>query len=119
MITGRVPAMLNGRQVNLILIFDQDHPHGYIAGARTEYAQGETMTVAKSLTALEPGDQLEFLCDYYSYDGQFWDHYYLDDPMTVEENMVISNVELTGGNLKATYRLTDIYHQHYWMPPME
>lgn len=119
MITGRVPAMLNGQRVDLIFIFDQDNPHGYIAGARTDYDEEETQTVARGLTELAVGDRLEFLCDYYSYDGQFQDNYYLGEPMTVEEEMVISNVDVSGGELRATYRVTDIYNVHYWMPPME
>jgi hypothetical protein len=116
MVTGRVPAMLNGRQVNLILVFDEENPRGYIAGAQTDYQEQETQTVAKGLTPLEPGDTLEFLCDYYSYDGNFRNNYYLGEPMTVEEDMVISNVEIPGGTMEATYRLTDIYNQAYWTP---
>ena len=118
-ITGRVPAMLNGERVNLILVFDQDRPHGYIAGTQADYRDGETETIAKVLTELTPGNRLEFLCDYYSYDGQFQDNYYLGEPMTVKEDMVISNVDVSGGKLRATYRITDIYNVHYWMPPME
>ncbi len=116
MVTGRVPAMLNGRQVNLILVFDQENPRGYIAGAQTDYQEQETQTVAKGLTPLEPGDTLEFLCDYYSYDGNFRNNYYLGEPMTVEEDMVISNVEIPGGTMEAAYRLTDIYNKAYWTP---
>lgn len=116
MVTGRVPAMLNGRQVNLILVFDEENPRGYIAGAQTDYQEQETQTVAKGLTPLEPGDTLEFLCDYYSYDGNFRNNYYLGEPMTVEEDMVISNVEIPGGTMEAAYRLTDIYNKAYWTP---
>ncbi len=61
---------------------------------------------------------VEFLCDYYSYDGNFQNNYYLGEPMTVEEDMVISNVEIPGGTMEATYRLTDIYNQAYWTPVM-
>ncbi len=118
MVTGRVPAMLNGQQVNLILVFDEENPRGYIAGAQTDYDEEETRTVAKGLTQLQPGDTLEFLCDYYSYDGNFQNNYYLGEPMTVEEDMVISNVEIPGGTMEATYRLTDIYNQAYWTPVM-
>lgn len=116
MVTGRVPAMLNGQPVNLILVFDEENPRGYIAGAQTDYQEQETQTVAKGLTPLEPGDTLEFLCDYYSYDGNFRNNYYLGEPMTVEEDMVISNVEIPGGTMEAAYRLTDIYNQAYWTP---
>lgn len=114
-IRGRVPAMLNGERVDLMLMFDNENPYGYILGARTDYDENVTATESKGLTALNPGDRLEFLCDYYNYDGTYTDSYYLGEPMTVTENMQISNVDV-GGDTKRTYRLTDIYNQHYWTP---
>ena len=113
-ISGYVPCMLNGERVNLILVFDQDNPNGYIAGATTDYVGGETETVAKSLTELQVGDTLEFLCDYYSYDQTYQDSYYLGDPMKVTETMTISNTKVGEGACKLMYRFTDIYNQQYW-----
>lgn len=118
-ITGRVPAMQNGQRVNLILVFDNENPYGYIAGARTDYVEGETETIAKGMSALEEGDVLEFLCDYYTYDGEYENTYYLGEPMTVEANMEISNVDVGGGAVQVTYRFTDIYNQQYWTPALE
>ena len=63
-ITGHVPALLNGERVNLILVFDNEHPYGYIAGARIDYVEGETETIAKGMSQLQVGDTLDFLCDY-------------------------------------------------------
>ncbi len=113
-ITGRVPALLNGDRVDLILVFDNENPQGYIAGARTVYTEGETETVAKGMGVLQVGDTLDFLCDYYSYDGKYMDSYYLGEQMTVTDNMVISNVDVGDGDVKVTFRFTDIYNQQYW-----
>lgn len=113
-ITGRVPALLNGERVDLLLVFDNANPYGYIAGARTVYTEGETETVAKGMSALEVGDTLDFLCDYYSYNGDYMDSYYLGEQMTVTDNMVISNVDVGEGDVKVTFRFTDIYNQQYW-----
>ena len=128
-ITGRVPAILNGDRVDLILVFDNTKPQGYIAGARAVYTEGETETVAKALGpvetedtentteekgALQVGDKLDFLCDYYSYNGEYMDSYYLGEQMTVTDNMVISNVDVGEGDVKVTFRFTDIYNQQYW-----
>lgn len=118
-ITGRVPALLNGERVNLILVFDNENPKGYIAGARFDYAEGETETVAKGMGRLQVGDTLDFLCDYYSYEGEYQDSYYLGEQMTVTSDMVISNVDVGEGAVKVTYRFTDIYNQHYWTPAIE
>ncbi len=115
-ITGRVPALLNGERVNLMLVFDNENPYGYIAGARTDYVESETETVAKGMSQLQVGDTLDFLCDYYSYSGDYLDSYYLGEQMTVTEDMTISNVDVGDGDVKVTYRFTDIYNQQYWTP---
>lgn len=116
-ITGRVPAMLNGERAELILIFDQDTPYGRIAGAGMEYGE-ETETVAKGLTEIEDGDRIDFLCDYYGYDGSFLDNYYLGDPLIVQGEPEIGNVDVGEGQVRAAYRFTDLYHQHYWSEVM-
>ena len=114
-ISGYVPALLNGERVDLILRFDNDDPYGVIDGARPVYDElTETDTVARGLIELVPGDKLEFLCDFYSYDGEFKDSYLLGEPMTVTENMEISNTYLGDGGAVALYRFTDLYNQHYW-----
>ena len=116
-ITGRVPVMLNGQRADLILVFDNENPYGYVAGARYDYRDGETETIAKGLTGLSDGDEIDFLCDYYSYDGDYLDSYMLGDPYVVDGEMEISNVYLPDESAALPcYRLTDIYHQQYWTP---
>lgn len=113
-ITGRVPVLHNGVRSELILAFDNDQPHGYVAGVRTVYHDGETDTVAKSQSELQPGDTLEFLCDYYSYDGEYQDSYLLGEPLTVpEQGLTVSDVPLEGST-KGTYRFTDLYGRSHW-----
>ena len=60
-ITGRVPVLHNGQRAELLLAFDNEQPYGYVTGVRAVYTAGETDTVAKSGTELQPGDTLEFL----------------------------------------------------------
>ena len=104
--------------MNLILVFDSDNPNGYIAGATTDYVGGETETVAKSLTELTNGDQIDFVCDYYTYDQQYQDTYYLGDTLTYSDNLTISNTNVGDGTILITYRFTDIYNQSYWTEPL-
>ena len=114
-ITGRVPVLHNGSRAELILVFDNDHPHGFVAGVQAVYLEGETDTIAKNMTGLQNGDTLEFLCDYYSYSGEYQDSYLLGEPLTLTQELTISDVPLEGAT-RATYRFTDLYHQHYWTP---
>ena len=115
-ISGRVPVLLNGSRADLILVFDNDHPYGFVAGARSDYRDGETETVAKELTGLQEGDRIDFLCDYYGYDGSFQDSYMLGEPMTVNGELTISNVTINADAAQPAYRFTDIYNQQYWTP---
>ena len=115
-ITGRVPVLHNGSRAELILVFDNERPHGYVAGIQSVYLDGETDTVAKAQAELQPGDTLEFLCDYYSYDGDYQDSYLLGEPLTVtEEELTVSDVPLEGST-QATYCFTDLYGQRHWTP---
>ena len=113
-ITGYVPAYLNGEAVKLELVFDNDHPYGYIAGARIDY-KGATDTEARGLIELQAGDRIDFVCDYYTYNGVYEDSYYLGETLVITDpdNIKISNTYL-GGDYLALYRITDIYNGEYW-----
>ena len=114
-ITGYVPAYLNDTLVKLELIFDNDHPYGYIAGARLDYTGTGNETEARGLIELAAGDRIDFVCDYYTYSGEYEDSYYLGDTLVISDpdNIKISNTYV-GGEYIALYRLVDIYNQEYW-----
>ena len=114
-ITGRVPVLLNGERAELLIVFDNEHPQGYIAGARTVYVEGETETVPKALETLQPGDVIDFLCDYYHYDGSYENTYYLGEQWTYHGDYELSNVTIQE-ETSATYLLTDLYGNEYWTP---
>ncbi len=116
-ITGYVPALLNGEQVNLILNFDSEHDgDGYIAGALKKYTDNESDTQAKELIAIGKGDTLQFLCDYFDYEGVYRDTYKLGEPITLGDTVEIANTPIDRSKCQVTFRLTDIYQQNYWTP---
>lgn len=121
-ITGRVPVMLNGERADLILVFDSENPYGYVAGARMDYRDGETDTIAKSMTELQEGDVIDYICDYYGYDGSYKDSYLMGEQLVIGADLgadlYISNVYIDASRALATYRFTDIYCQEYWTPVM-
>ena len=53
-------------------------------------------------------------CDFYGYDGAYQDSYRMQDPLTVDGDLTVSDVTLPEGSVRLTYRLTDIYNQSYW-----
>ncbi|MBQ9503650.1 MAG: peptidase C11 [Lachnospiraceae bacterium] len=113
-ISGYVPAYLNGENVHLILIFDNEHPDGFIAGADPDYDEALTETSSRGLAELKPGDEIKFLYDYYSYDGTFDSGYTSKETLTVtEEPFEIGNIALDRP-VKSYYKFTDLYNQEYW-----
>jgi len=116
-ITGRVPVLYNGDRADLMLVFDNDNPYGYVSGVRYDYRDGQTETVAKGITEIFDGDTIDFLCDYYTYDGEYTDSYKLGERMTVKGELEISNVYLPDrASALASYKFTDMYNQSYWTP---
>ncbi|MBR5291547.1 MAG: peptidase C11 [Clostridia bacterium] len=113
-ITGSVPALLNGERVELILVFSDQDEYGTVAGARKVYDDEETDTVMRGLIDIKDGDVIDFLCDYYSYEGEYLDTYMLGNRMTVDGELFISNVDIGDVSPLVTYRLTDIYGNHFW-----
>lgn len=119
-ILGRVPAILNGTRVNIILEFTPENPYGAVLGAQYDYEATATDTVMKGLVEIVAGDQIDFLCDYYNYDGSFNDSYYLGEQMTATGSWEIGNAPLGDGvNWQMSYRITDVYGGQYWTPAVK
>ncbi|MBR5267705.1 MAG: peptidase C11 [Lachnospiraceae bacterium] len=117
-ITGRVPVFHNGNRAELILVFTDEDPDGAVAGVRSVYTEGETNTVAKTMDPIVDGDILDFICDYYSYEGEYLDSYMLGDQMIVNGELEISDVYIDENAANLTYLFTDIYNQQYWTEPI-
>jgi hypothetical protein len=116
-ILGRVPAKLNGVLVDIILSFDQDNPYGEVLGAQLNYNnETETSTLPKGLTDIVSGDRIDYLCDYYSYQGTFNDTYFLGDPYIATGDWYIENLSITNQDYMMSYKLIDIYGNSYWTP---
>ena len=119
-ILGRVPAMLNGTRVNIILEFTSENPYGAVLGAQYDYEATTTDTIMKGLVDIVAGDKIDFLCDYYNYDGSFNDSYYLGEQMTATGSWEIGNAPLGDGVYwQMCYRITDLYGGQYWTPTVK
>ena len=89
---------------------------GMDGGAGTVYKNGETETTAKNLTEVKAGDKVDFLCDYYTYDGEYQDSYKLGEQVILSDNVEIGYRDYGDNKDRIMYRLTDIYQQNYWTP---
>ena len=118
-ITGRIPVLYNGERAELVVVFSDEDPYGYIAGVRRVYQDGETETVAKTMDTVMPGDVIDFVCDYYSYDGEYLDSYMFGEQLVVEDTLYISDVYIDADAANLTYQFTDIYNREYWTAPLQ
>ena len=118
-ITGRVPVLYNGERAELVLQFTDEDPYGSVIGVRRVYNNGETATAAKTMDTVQTGDVIDFVCDYYSYDGEYLDSYMFGDPLTVSGELEISDVYIDADAANLTYLFTDIYNQSYWTAPVK
>ena len=117
-ILGRIPVMYNGERAELVVEFSDSDPYGSVIGVRRVYKDGETQTVAKTMDTVVDGDVIDFVCDYYSYDGEYLDSYMLGEQMIVSGELTISDVYVDEENSRMTYLFTDIYNQQYWSEPV-
>ena len=117
--TGYIPALLNGQRVKLIVVFEGEDYNGYIAGAQYDYRDESCEVEGKNITEPEQGDKLEFICDHYTYGGEYDNSYIIGDAVTVDGGLAISDVNTNASEAKITYLFTDIYGQKHWSPVLQ
>lgn len=116
---GYVPAFINGERAEIYITFDDANPNGYITGAKYVYESGtNNETAAKEMFGLKSGDVIDFICDYYDYNGNYSDTYYLGDSMTLGNTLELGRLYIDSEYVNATFLITDIYNQYYWTPVM-
>jgi len=111
--TYRIPCLYNGQRADLIAVYDNANPNGVISCVSFDYAENVTETAAKQIDEIENGAKIDFLCDYYSYDGEFLDSYMFGDQFVVDGELKLSDVRVSG-TTSAVYMFTDIYGQTFW-----
>ena len=138
--TGRIPVILNGKDANLIVKIDDAgikvtgaiYSYGedveVVAKSATELAgdnnveftnDGSDISVSGADTSsemitLKEGDEIEFVCDFYDYDGVFTDNYVLGDKLTVKDDLYIGDVDISTYKTLSSYEIRDIYQQSYF-----
>ncbi len=109
---GMVPAFLNDEYIEIMLYWDDEKPTGYVAGYRKHSETGEP--VGKGLFDLQPGDVVEWVIDYYDYEGNYNDYYVFNDPYTVPSTEPTVSYEHVGDmDAMIYFVLTDIYNNTY------
>lgn len=113
-VEGSIPCELNGEYVNLVVRWNEEGT-GIIEGAVRFYENGMSM---KGLIPLEDGDEIQLLCDYYTYDGEYDDAYSFDEPFAYDSSVGIEYTPSGGGEYLLYYCITDIYNNTYYVEPV-
>lgn len=121
---GYVPAVLNGTtDIDIILQWDGEDAEGYIAGYRlyNSYTPfGGEGTVGKGYKQFDKGDTIDFICDYYTYDGSFDSSYYFGDTMVIGDELPAVTYEDVGDSpVLQCYMIIDVYQNSSWTETVE
>lgn len=107
---GYAPALVNDELCDVVIRWDAAHETGFVAGYEKE---ATSLLASRGPVQFKEGDTIQYLCDYYTYDGEFDDTYLWGDPITYSKPQTVSYEDVGLGDCIVTYRLTDIYGNTY------
>ena len=114
---GYVPVLLNGEEARLIVEFSGEDELGQVIGAEPVY---EEITIQAKLMPINEGDTIDFICDYYDYEGNFDNRYLMSDQITVgADGLEVSDITVSNGKIKYGYVLQDIYNSERHTPMVD
>jgi len=111
-----IPAVLNGEDVDIIVVFDEDNPDGRIIGARP--LSEETGMAAKNMLKIKKGDRLKFLyyAEYFGEDE--WmelEEWYEGEEFTVGDKLELEWLEVNPGEVYLYgFYLIDVQQNEYY-----
>ena len=115
--SGTVPALLNGETpIDIYLEWDQDadgNAQSYVLGY---LPADDSNTLPKGYFTFQAGDEIQPVCDYYTYDGEYDDQYLFGDPITVtsQDDLVVDSYDLEDASTICWLQLTDWYLQNWY-----
>lgn len=113
---GRIPALLNGQSVNILVKIDDSGMN--VVGAQLDYK--DTVDVkAKNIYEFKAGDHIEFVCDFYHYNGDYSASHKLGNTLVVADKIYLGDVSIEDYSLLSTYEIVDFYQQSYWTTPVK
>ncbi len=120
--TGYVPAFLNDTtDIQIILVWEKDADDNmiqYIAGYRVvdpDADVGDQSTLGKGYLQFYTGDKIEYVCDYYNYDGSYDAQYFFGDAMFIGDTLPEVSYEDVGEDpVLECYMIIDIYQNYSW-----
>ena len=111
---GYVPCVYNGKDSEIVIVWDTDHPYGYVSGVRTVYEDGG---VSKGVEPVKKGDTFQIYYDLYDESFEYIKSVTFEDSVfTVGDELTVSyeNVREQMGDSVIYYAIEDIYQNVYF-----
>ncbi len=114
LIKAIVPSYLNDELVNLVIVWDEKNPNGKVTGAIPVEDYGNNTTETRRFIEIKKYDKIEFIFDYYTYEGEFENSYIIGEPLIVGDDIKIEYQDVGEGEILIYYQITDIYNNEYY-----
>lgn len=115
---GYVPALLNGEDmIDIMVYWDNNHTDGYVAGYR--YSDDDMTPAGKGWKQFKNGDKIEYVCDYYTYDGEYDDWYIWSEPLVYNGNIAVSYENIGDVDTNICFMLKDVYNNSFFTESVE
>ena len=109
---GYVPALVNDEEAHLIVVWKGDEAS--VVGYERVY---DSNTASRGLIALKDGDEIQFISDFYTYEGEYQDQY-VTDSLVVNGPISVSYEDVGENDCLVYYSLHDIYQNTFWTEPV-
>lgn len=113
--SGYVPALVNGKDAQIVIQWDEKHTGGYVTGYRNSYSTG---VAQKGVTSFKNGDVIGYMFDSYDANGDYMGTDTLGDQVTYNGDLAVSYEYLDGKEAIVQYVLTDVYGNQYLTEPV-
>ena len=102
------------RDIDILLYWDDKHDGGYVKGYRTS-SDGEGPTQAeRNVANFVKGDTIQFVCDYYTYDGEYDDKWLFGDPIVIDSALKVTYEEVGDYDVDVYGHILDVYGNDYY-----
>jgi len=113
---GYIPSIINGEDANIWIkwVGGECKILGYSVNL-------DTNVTGKGYTQFKDGDEIDFVFEYYTYDGDYEDSYVLNDNTLIykkSKGLDLHYDEIGDLNTQILFYLKDLYQNEYWTEPL-
>ena len=102
------------RNIDILVYWDAQNPNGYVKGYRNSSNEEGPVQAERNVVSFVKGDKIQYLCDFYSYEGKLDKQWLLGDEQTVDSELKVSYEAIDGLSVDTFGHIRDIYGNDYY-----